>query len=395
MAHPRLLLSAGGLLLLSTFGCVVWRPATPEILTERAVAYNLAAAKAQEKLLLLNIVRAMRHEPRYFTTIGQIVANPRDTTSANLNIPFGGDAPSTFALGLGGNRSHSDWSATITTLESKEFTTGLLEPVSLEVIDYFWQQGWPKELLLSLFIRRIDLPGCEPVFNHPEDPLASASFHVSIEALIAHGLRIVETPSEPLGEALALTPNLELGKFLLEAQKAKVNVDFESGKYLIRTAADAKMLDWDRKGLDLCAVAHGCRCSASADSEIKFYFRSPEGVIYYLGQMMRMQARNAQDLVMIHSEPTSAPKRTGYHSVSVGEERALFIARAIEPRRAERSRSLVEVEHQGTTYAIPAETTDQRHYSMSVLTLVGQLIDLNKLRSELPTTGVITVVGGG
>jgi hypothetical protein len=53
---------------------------------------------------------------------------------------------------------------------------------------------------------------------------------------------------------------------------------------------------------------------------------------------------------------------------------------------------LLEVRHDGKTYVIPElEPTDR---SMSVLSILSQLFDLNKKREDLPGTGVVTVAGG-
>lgn len=54
---------------------------------------------------------------------------------------------------------------------------------------------------------------------------------------------------------------------------------------------------------------------------------------------------------------------------------------------------MIEVSHEGSTWIVP-EDPGVAHRSMAVFTILSQLIGLNKEREDLPTTGVVTVVGG-
>ena len=95
-----------------------------------------------------------------FTAVSQIRGSLSisSTGSLGLTVPFGGDAGSTFTLSPSLNLSHSSSpSFDVAILDTKEFMSGILTPVDMKLIEYYWQQGWPKELLLYLFIREVKI----------------------------------------------------------------------------------------------------------------------------------------------------------------------------------------------------------------------------------------------
>src|SRR6185503_3403286 len=42
-------------------------------------------------------------------------------------------------------------------LDTQEFMRGFLTPLGKDTLNYFWTQGWPRELLLYLLVQRVEI----------------------------------------------------------------------------------------------------------------------------------------------------------------------------------------------------------------------------------------------
>lgn len=99
------------------------------------------------------------------------------------------------------------------------------------------------------------------------------------------------------------------------------------------------------------------------------YPRSTEGVIYYLGEITRHQLSGPDQTVMVRG----------------GGDRPLFVV-----HRGLVAGALTQVTFMGQTYAIAADNEER---TTQVLSLLTQLISLNKSAKDLPATNVFTIVG--
>src|SRR5262249_38080407 len=75
-----------GLLLLSS--CTVVDEFSP-----RAITYNLAAERAQNQALLLNVVRSSLRRPMQFTTVQSVTGTASEGGTVQLTLPFGNHTP--------------------------------------------------------------------------------------------------------------------------------------------------------------------------------------------------------------------------------------------------------------------------------------------------------------
>lgn len=129
-------------------GCV-----TPRSLSSDAVSYNLAVEEAQNRVLLLNVLRAQHRHPMYLTAISKVTGSVTSQLGTTLTIPFSGDENTG---GLGATYTLSP-SFDIAVLDTKEFMQGFLAPIPAEVFAYYLHQGWPEEFLFHLLVRKIDV----------------------------------------------------------------------------------------------------------------------------------------------------------------------------------------------------------------------------------------------
>lgn len=147
--------AAGPLLGVTLAGCAV-----VDDFSGRAVDYNLEAEQVQEQTMLLNVVRASMRRPMQFTGLQSITGTASISGNGSLTIPFGppGHRPpkmlSADSLGLGGTVSAGP-SFIVPVLDTQEFYEGILNPISLQIFDYYLEQGFPPEVLFDLFVSKV------------------------------------------------------------------------------------------------------------------------------------------------------------------------------------------------------------------------------------------------
>ncbi len=130
-----------------------------ERIADHAIDYNKTVEEAHNSLLLLNILRAKDRGPMHFTAISQVRGKLtlKSTGSLGLKIPFGEPSnvfPLTPSIELSQTSSPS---FDIAILDTKQFMSGILSPIKKSLFAFYWHQGWPQEVLLYLFIHKVDI----------------------------------------------------------------------------------------------------------------------------------------------------------------------------------------------------------------------------------------------
>jgi len=147
--------AAAPLLVGTLVGCAV-----VDNFSGRAVDFNLQAEQVQEQDMLLNVVRASLRRPMQFTGLQSITGNASVSGNGSLTFPFGppGHRPpkslSADSLALGGTISGGP-TFIVPVLDTQEFYEGILNPISLQVFDYYLEQGFPPEMLFDLFVSKV------------------------------------------------------------------------------------------------------------------------------------------------------------------------------------------------------------------------------------------------
>jgi hypothetical protein len=140
--------------LLGLAGCVA-----VDSFSSRALTYNQQAENIKESQLMLNVMRAAYREPLQFTDFTQVTGQTSASGTAAFTLPFN-PSPPTF-----GHADTASPSATVSgtqaftvaNLDTQEFYEGILSPIPITSIDYYMEQGFPKTLLLTLVISRIEI----------------------------------------------------------------------------------------------------------------------------------------------------------------------------------------------------------------------------------------------
>lgn len=127
------------------------------IIADRTVSINKAVEQANNRLLLLNAIRASQRHPLYFAKVTSVNVSDPLTAGLSFPIPFGGDATNAFKLSPSLSGVKSGLSYTYEPLDDSKFIAAINKQVSLATFRRLLQQGWPSELIFLVLVREISL----------------------------------------------------------------------------------------------------------------------------------------------------------------------------------------------------------------------------------------------
>jgi hypothetical protein len=424
------------ILALPQYGCVS-RQLAPTI-----VSYNLAVESAQNDVLLLNAIRAEKHLPMYLTDISAINGSIRRDLTASLTLPFGHllhqesamvpDAAAVTGNGtaMPGATYSINPTFTFNVLNTQDFMRGFLKPVDIQTLAFYWDQAYPPELLLHLFILRVDVfdeqgrpvtsyhnhPQVPPYknINHPEDinhDLRCFSEWITWFSKGAHFETVTgKAPTigppldakdlhmeDLLGVAadsdLTLTSKDHGFQLTSKPQASLQLVSSQSGSFV--READCK--DTRAESLSLDAQGPILKGSTRASkSIILFHLRSPEGILYYLGQLSRLLHRTGQAArLLLEGYDELTPIFVALERHPTAPSPQLRCGSLVETTDAQRDSYFVPSstasDKEGHDYLAPLRTCDPG-LSMTSLNIVAQLIGLQKAAKDFPSTGVVRAI---
>lgn len=390
--------------------------------------FNVVVEKAQNQMLLLNVLRASKRYPMYFTSFNALRGNMSyNFATGGLNIPFG-------KIGTGYNGAYSiapnmsfatNPAFDLVVLDSQEFIRGIMTPVTAGTFEYYWNQGWPRELLMYLFVQHIEDNG-EIFKNYPPDEKEFTKFKDKIEKLDLHSLfcKIKKIPKN--GNPIKIKDANDI-KLISEAKKNGLDLSFgkigdanevtiNESSYQIACGDGQKT---DKKGKNNISpvkvkknkieqdknkqnkaeqnnnvITYEKRSSDGtvetvSENGVKLYLRSPEAIIYYLGEIVRVETEDLENAPKINLCKKEKSEDKGVTIFRVIRKSAMTDCCDNDP---------VDVEFEGSTYAIEKDQSYnvpcRADQTMHTLSLVSQLIGLQKKGEHAPVTGVVNVVGG-
>lgn len=362
---------------------------SPAALSNRAVEFNKTAASAADSQILLNVLRSAFREPVRYTAISQI----RESRTLDRGIatgsslPFGADAPRIFNLSPSASlRSSETPSFDVIPLDTKAAASGLFRPVETQTFVTFWNQRWPRGILLSLFVDTITLnPAASRICGFPprETSIANTAFiertsagavkdsfaraQQAVRCLRTH-LRVVETSEtiSPLNN-VSLDP-AELVKALPELSKAGFSVKQSAEGVPVYTVSKQKQnyrIYFDPMG-------------KGGQASVRLTFRSADGMIYYLGEIVRRQlAREPVQQIVVGGREPDVGFATLFH---------------VYPNPGPETGETIDVDFLGGRYGLQRNPPDSDR-SLTVMSIVSQVFSLYKESSDLPRTSAVQVVG--
>ena len=173
-AHRRAGWQATWLAWLLVFVSLLAACTVPDRFADRAIDYNRSLEEAENRGLLLNLLRAANDRPLYFTSFSALRGSMSVALGINAAGTTGLDGTNSTSLGalIAPNASIiNSPSFDLTVLDTQAFARGLLTPIDNNVLDAFYQQDRDMRRLLDLFANRIDI-----VLSRPKAEQAAVIF---------------------------------------------------------------------------------------------------------------------------------------------------------------------------------------------------------------------------
>ena len=343
-----------------------------------ATRFNAEVERAQNEMLLLNILRMRDRAPFYLSSINQVRGNL--TLSSTL--------PNEFALS-GPNNGNKLWppitatknpSFDLSLLDNTEFYKGFLAPISGEVIVWYQNQGWPSQLLWNLIVAEFTDKNGVRYRNWPITVSGIETFRKYVnDNWYCPGAKNTTAPAARACNraTFSLKPGTE----------EVIPVTF--------TPQQARETEWVgamlEKGYAFKPVPGGLQLRKSGGKKLtltvdndplkdgSLVYRSPYGVMFYLGDLINYQTL----------------KKSAYKIKTAGGKcsETLFTAEPV----MDKATYDVVVNYQGTNWGIPTSSVNDDGCrigggrSMNSLALLSHLIGLQKKSDKLPTTPAVVL----
>ncbi len=394
-------------------------------LDRNALDYHEVVEDVTNNILVTNILRARDRAPLHYSDLSIIRGSVQAGAAAQATIPFGNLNAATDRKGLQlGNISiQSAPNFDLGTLDTNDFTHGILTPISGETIKYFLDQGLDPRIAFIVFFEGIKgyaaelrlrdgivvvRPG-DKVNNSP-DKREDFNKFMTIANHEASGLYAnAYQELHPIGQQFKIdlrNAYKEIKEIAaLDFSKVQVRQTERSGLYALYAIApgtrvtfcrylngersDASVIEDSSRGRtkdkfkvfgvartrlptlhpsQVCTATEVILDAGAGASEVVLYPRSAQGIIEYLGALLRLEQARGRPITL-----TAAPDSPVLFSLMRQPENARF-----------------SVEYRGEQYYVPAAS--DRNYTLPILALVNQLFNLYKSGKDIPTTRTVNIV---
>jgi hypothetical protein len=380
---------ASMLALLAFAGCAT-APALPfrrEALSRQiaqdAAAFNEAYGQAVSAQILLNILRARDRMPRFYLSMTGISDAPSlrfQENGAIGAIPLGaGDSNWGFGnLGIT-RETTSRPSYAVQPFSAETLTRTAFEPTKPYVFVHYWQNGWPRDLLLLLMVESIDSTDANGEARNFTNE-ANVIFSDCGAGVDTSGCAFVREVREFLAGIDGLEPERVIDP---RGQVVCGLVEAYRPARPARPAPEAEDA--------LCDPAF-----VVGGAKVVLHLRSLDDIIYYVGELLRAGSMREHDGVI---EAQVTVQAAGLR----GGGRGVPLFRVVEAGGAPRGEYAAGVHYAGARYlAGPAigrscgEATDSgacrddaEHgdRSSSVLSLIAELMALNQSPDAIKAPG--------
>ncbi|MEI9417447.1 hypothetical protein [Mesorhizobium sp. Cs1321R2N1] len=435
------ILSASLALLLS--GCMV-----ADQYGSRATNYNGEAAYQKSSTILTNIIRAAYREPLQFTDLSTVTGSASASLTMGGSLParIGGTA---FAapqlLTLSPTLSASGGPQfNIANLNTQEFYQGIQSPLEAQIIANYVTAGMSLKLLLRLFVSEIEVSDGRThsriiIHNRATTIEQFNTFTTTIDNLVRHGLSLepiaspesigpVLTRGEAAdarllagfaqavsagGTSLKLQPVTETGSAknshyrlsksgsrwrfcfkpmspksaevpgvsrLSDATELSVPLEYAHGQPFISVHVGARFV---------CGANSSADASPSTDhaaDNLKFTFRSVEGIFLFLGEIVRTQLGIGGGVPTKLADPNGGSESEFSESDPATGPTYIF---KVEKGFGVRSR--ISANALGSNFTVASDPSGN-DASSQVIQILTDLIALKSSAKSLPAPSVIPVI---
>lgn len=312
-------------------GCANYRDVTISMARAAVEDYNAMQADAENRMFLTNVLRAKDRLPRHFTTIGSgsVQQAAGLSVAPGVGLAFA-DSGVSRQFSLGGSLLTTP-RVELSTLSTQGFLTGYITPVTNQTLAYFFNQGFERGLVLHLFVGSFSICSvdkgqarkCESFVNDPFEKESYNSFNNLVRDLVRSNVALTRrTEQQVLGPLMSREEafktfaaklaepgsKLELDEgclketssesaaaascWRLTAEKSAVSLEFDCAKggttvHLKQFCGSQEKAVASRAELIPATTRSD---SDKSETTLEVTIRSPEALIYYLGQVARCKA---------------------------------------------------------------------------------------------------------
>jgi hypothetical protein len=390
-----------------------------------SVEYNVQAETIKNQNLLNNIIRSAYRRPLQFTDLTTITGQVSVSGTGAFFIPFGGPrsgSSRTYTFSPSVTASDTP-NFTVAVLNTKEFYNGILAPIPIQTLAFYFQEGFPSRVLLTVLISEIAYGSSNSLQHAYNEPNDFAKFYRTLNSLTDNGLTIesiqnTKVLGPPLRSSAVPGPKdladldaqgVEIVGYVGNNQPAKPEGFYRVEKRVLsyrfcfdpsRMRRGALPLEPGMPklaGAALCGAGEpaqdakpgssaaqsyrqqsGIQTLQTGEGSLSFTVRSVEGVIYYLGEWARSE--------LGLEEPATRPIMTYTNQQGEAREDILFQI----GRGAGRGPS-IDTAYQGSDYHVDVDPSGHDRTS-EVMELVTELLALNNSAKDLPAPSVLPVI---
>jgi len=321
-------------------------------LEHKADAYNQAIAESNNRQILLNAVRASQRAPMSFVGFGDVAATPTFSGAAGGTFNFDVLGLTTYNVNPTVNVNGGFTSFTMNNLNYSAFAHEMQVPLSPNIVAYFEQLKFPKELLRLIFVQEYTLP-------------LQKRQRIAAEAAARCRARANQRDTD-ICEAI---------------DNDRDRFDKAGCQDFPETHATVTLLN---VGRDLCAMVTFqtfVRQLRLLEIELPFKPRTTQAILYYLGDLIAAQNYSTHPFIP---------------EVLVEKDNRRLTVPLFEVRRAvpAPAGAAVAVSYGGESFFIPTPAfgSTEEARSLQVLDLVSQVITAATSKDALPKTSTVTLV---
>lgn len=395
--------------------------------------YRKSEALAGDAQLLLNILRAKDDLPIHFADLAIIHGSIQLTASNTTTLPFahfaGSNVPSSVAPAVSAGSSPT---FDVGTLDTQDFTRGMLSPVDPKIIKQLFDQGVDPRLIMLLFFSQFEnpdhqlffnnmacdivTPGTKPQFGclnrvygyldeidnllarkigptHPAEA-ESARLGNARKQLQANVYVALQPIGSPLTGSWTLATNLTdlrqldpakykiIGKQVYAISEPRLAICYEEGRHHDFRLGHHLIPLFPLPGSEAACTKSEVVVSPGPKANVGFSIRSSYEILQFLGQVLRFQQEQLDRDRCLTLDKENR---------SCGTGEVLFQVNAPV------GRPVVGTAYDGNWYALydrscNMDFQESCDYSLQVLGILELLLNANKSAKDIPSTPRVQVV---
>lgn len=386
--------------------------------SDTSINYNAVIENVSNNDIVANILRGRDRIPLYFTDLSQIRGSYTVGAAAQAGFPLGPLRASTTRdnVQLGTVSIQENPSFDFAPLNTKQFTQGMLEQLSLNEVQHYISRD--IEMILQLAVGQIDQLTIQKqkdgstkiiqITSLPDDQVQTKVQHWSS----CTGIECRQPRVNVVSDSTEVSPTIPESSFqnpsflytIQQAAAAGLKVEHNGNQYrlaksssrtILCVASDANPMQYMALGVAVGSVVNGASlqlpqddsdCTRTSTGSTKsptakqpaitrvvtvVHFRSPEAIFYYLGKLVN-------DL---HN-----PLRFYVQPATEFDQRAAANA---DPSCAASTKPQMDIMYRGTRYFVGQESKCDQ--TTNILIILSDLLNLHRDANEIPTTKTVTV----